>query len=403
MKGLIIMNYLNFKCDINIEDNPLNLNIDDYLKVGIRNNPKRRFLFVSKVLGKHLACKPEIMDEIGELIVEVYNTKNTGLKDNKGTVISFAETGTALGHSVFNYLDGDYEFIHTTREKVDEYKRLEFLEEHSHATDHNLYFEELENINYGDHILLVDDEITTANTCINIIRKIQSIYPKKKYTICSILNWVSDENIDKIKKIEKELKCSIEFIYLFKGDFNFSISEEIQYKEIEDLKISEKNLCVNYIRLDMKDYIGNKRYIKYSGRFGINKNDQANLIKIIKREKSKLEVKNKEDNILVLGSEEFMYVPMMFAKEMEGNIYYHSTSRSPIIEIQNQNYPINTKFKLNSFYNEETVNYVYNLGKNDYKECFLFVELRQDKKKYEKIINIFKQTNIEKLNIVVCS
>jgi hypothetical protein len=153
----------------------------------------------------------------------------------------------------------------------------------------------------------------------------------------------------------------------------------------------------------MKDYVGNKRYIKYSGRFGINKNDQAYLIKIIKREKNKLEVTNKEDNILVLGSEEFMYVPMMFAKEMEGNIYYHSTSRSPIIENQNQNYPINTKFKLNSFYNEETVNYVYNLEKNDYKECFLFVELRQDKKNYEKIINIFKQTNIEKLNIVVCS
>jgi hypothetical protein len=100
----------------------------------------------------------------------------------------------------------------------------------------------------------------------------------------------------------------------------------------------------------MKDYIGNKRYIKYSGRFGINKNDQADLIKIMKGEKNKLEVTNKEDNILVLGSEEFMYVPMMFAKEMGGNIYYHSTSRSPIIENKNQNYPINTKFKLNSFY-----------------------------------------------------
>lgn len=397
------MSYLNFSCDINIEDNPLNLNINDYLQVGIRNNPKRRFLFVSKVLGKHLACNPKTMDELGKLIVKVYKSKNTNSKSEKGTVISFAETGTALGHSVFDYLDGDYEFVHTTREIIKEYKNLEFLEEHSHATDHNLYFENLKNLKNGDSVLLVDDEITTANTCVNIIKKIQSLYPKKRYTICSILNWVNEESLEKIKKVEKELSCSIDFVYLFKGKFNFKIDKEIHYKDIEELREIKKELIVNYINLDMKDYIGNKKYIKYTGRFGINKNDQENLMSIVKQEKNKLVAENKEENILVLGTEEFMYIPMMFAKEMEGNIYYHSITRSPIIEIQNGNYPINSKFKLNSFYNKEIVNYVYNIDKNNYKECFLFVELNKDNRRYEKIINIFKHTNIEKLNIVCCS
>ena len=397
------MSYLNFSCDIKVEDNPLDLNINDYLQVGIRNNPKRRFLFVSKPLGKHLACNPKEMDELGKSIVQVYNSKNKDSKNEKGTIISFAETGTALGHSVFDYLEGDYEFIHTTREIVKEYKSLEFLEEHSHATDQNLYFENLKNLQNGDSVLLIDDEITTANTCVNIIKKIQNLYPKKRYTICSILNWVNEESLEKIKNLEKELNCGIDFVYLFKGNFDFKIDKEIDYKEVKELKVIKKELRINYINLDMKDYISNKRYIKYTGRFGMNKKDQENLMSLIKEEKNKLVIQNKEENILVLGTEEFMYIPMMFAKQMEGNIYYHSITRSPIIEIENENYPINSKFKLNSFYNEEVSNYVYNIDKNNYKECFLFVELNKDKKNYEKIINIFKSTNIEKLNIVCCN
>ncbi|WP_334304369.1 TRSP domain-containing protein [Terrisporobacter petrolearius] len=47
-------------------------------------------------------------------------------------------------------------------------------------------------------------------------------------------------------------------------------------------------------------------------------------------------------------------------------------------------------------------NYLYNIDKKDYKECFLFVEFNEDKKVFEEIINIFKQTSIEKLNIVCC-
>ncbi|WML36887.1 hypothetical protein [Clostridium sp. OS1-26] len=42
------MSCLNFNCNINIEDNPLNLKIEDYLELAIRDNNKRKFLFVSK-------------------------------------------------------------------------------------------------------------------------------------------------------------------------------------------------------------------------------------------------------------------------------------------------------------------------------------------------------------------
>ncbi|MGX9758618.1 phosphoribosyltransferase family protein [Clostridioides difficile] len=410
-------NCLNFNCEIDIVDNPLNLDLNDFLDIGVRNNSKRRFLFISKKLGKHLACKPSEMDNLGKLMATIYNKKNK--VTSNGTVIAFAETGTAVGHSFFDYLSGNYEFIHTTRERFDELENLNFLEEHSHATDQNLYFEMLDNFKFGDEVILVDDEITTANTCMNIIRKIQSIYPKKKYTICSILNWVSDENLKRISALEKELGCKIEFVYLFKGDFNFDINEDIvanyndncTISQLSTMKDDKTNLIVNYINVNLEDYIGKKKYIRYTGRFGINKREQIKLKEIIKRESKKIVIENKEslkkktEKILFLGTEEFMYIPMLFAKEKENqcDIYYHSTTRSPIINIDKNSYPIRSKFKLKSFYNLDVQNYIYNIDRHNFSECYLFVELDKSENSYLEFIDIIKNTSIKKLTIVCCS
>ncbi|HBF2789474.1 TPA: phosphoribosyltransferase family protein [Clostridioides difficile] len=410
-------NCLNFNCEIDIIDNPLNLELNDFLDVGIRNNSKRRFLFISKKLGKHLACKPSEMDNLGKLMATIYNEKNK--EESNGTVIAFAETGTAVGHSFFDYLCGDYEFIHTTREQFDELENLEFLEEHSHATDQNLYFGMLNNFKFGDEIILVDDEITTANTCMNIIRKIQSIYPKKKYTICSILNWVSDENLSKVTRLERELDCKIDFVYLFKGNFKFYIDEDIisnyndnySITKLETISSDKVNLVVNHIYVDLEDYIGNKKYVKYTGRFGINRREQFRLKEIVKRESKKItmaskeSLKNEKEKILFLGTEEFMYIPMLFAKEKENqyDIYYHSTTRSPIINIDKKHYPIKSKFMLKSFYNIDIQNYIYNIDKHNFSKCYLFVELNKSKNSYLEFIDIIKKTSIKELTIVCCS
>ena len=183
----------NFECNINIKDNPLNLNISDYLEMGLRNNKKRRFLFILKRLGKHLATNPSQIDDLGRDLVKAYDKRALeGLikKHSKATVISFAETATALGYSVFKHLDENTnEFIHTTREiEYNAGKYIEFLEEHSHASNHKLYTDNLKNIESNDTIILVDDEITTAKTCVNIIRQLQEIYPNKNYVVFSVLN-----------------------------------------------------------------------------------------------------------------------------------------------------------------------------------------------------------------------
>ena len=80
MKELNLVTLQEFSLSINIADNPLNLNINDYLEVALRNNKKRRFLFVSKTLGKHLKVAPEKVDELGKTLAKAYIKKFGNIK-----------------------------------------------------------------------------------------------------------------------------------------------------------------------------------------------------------------------------------------------------------------------------------------------------------------------------------
>lgn len=392
------MNCSNFNCTIKLEDNPLNLKIEDYLSVVLRNNKKRKFLFVSKELGKHLPVDPKKVDELGMMLSNAYKKKYKDYMDEKQMVIGFAETATCLSHSFFNYLESAKFFIHTTREEIKGMKKLEFEEEHSHATEQNIYIDNLENIKNINEVILVDDEITTGKTCINIITKLQEKYDIKKYVIVSILNWIDEKRENEIKEISRKLGCQIDFAYMFRGSFDF----EMKSKEPEDIieKVNkDNNVLIKNIYVDFEKYEKNKKYLTHTGRFGINRNEHKKLLSDIDRESKKL-VKDKDSKkILCLGIEEFMYIPMMLSKAISGDVYYHSTTRSPILPIKNGCYPINEKYTFESFYNDNN-NFIYNLSKNKYDECFIFMEVKKDNDKILRFIDILKNAGISKVNLV---
>ena len=401
----------NFKCEINITENPLDLDIKDYLDIGLRNNKKRRFLFILKKLGKHLAINPKDMDNLGSSLVKVYNdraVKNLVTKHSKATVISFAETATALGYSVFKHLDENAnEFAHTTRELDSELENyIEFLEEHSHATNHKLYYDNLKNIESNDTIILVDDEITTAKTCVNIIKQLQQIYPNKNYVIFSILNWISKEREEEILKEVTSLGCNISFTYLFRGDFNF----ELYNTKEDNFKINDNSFEkeINYLNLDFSNeksdsYLGSKRYLKHTGRFGIQRNVIDELNTILKRESHKLNsfIDNEDEKILCLGTEEFMSIPLELASTLKSkNVSFFATTRSPIISINDDSYPINSKIDLKSSYDPNVSNYLYNIDKTEYDKCFIFLETQLLNNNKNIIDTISKNINSKHINVV---
>ena len=186
-----------------------------------------------------------IKDPRAEKIAEVIQT-NTGVKDawdsikntpillpTPTTFIGFAETATALGHSVFSTFANHAKYIHTTREQINELTSvIDFEEEHSHATKHRVYALDTDSLNDENEVVLVDDEITTGKTALNIIRTIKSKYPLKKvFSVVSILDWRTAEHRDKYRQLEKELDIKIHTVSLIDGVVSVTGEPTLEEKE----------------------------------------------------------------------------------------------------------------------------------------------------------------------------
>jgi adenine/guanine phosphoribosyltransferase-like PRPP-binding protein len=175
---------MNIRLDTGILDISVNPTLNRLVGFGSRINKKRGFLFVSKVLGKHIPTKPSKMREIYRELA--FKIKPYIIKNRPTLVIGFAETATALGNGVFDSLRDDYGikdiiYIHSTRFQTSNEIFLSFYEEHCHAPSHIIYKPKnnrLEDLLYDvGNIILVDDEISTGNTANNLINEIKKLLP----------------------------------------------------------------------------------------------------------------------------------------------------------------------------------------------------------------------------------
>ena len=94
-------------------------------------------------------------------------------------MIGFAETATAIGSVVASSISDDCFYIHSTRENVSGISDwLFFEEEHSHATQQRLAKKELAQwLEKTSTIVLVDDELSTGKTMLNLLKRMKESYP----------------------------------------------------------------------------------------------------------------------------------------------------------------------------------------------------------------------------------
>jgi orotate phosphoribosyltransferase len=362
---------------INIRENVYDLNLDDLVSIGYRdNNSKRNFLFISKILGKHIEVKPDICKVTGFLLVSTILgiTKETSMLINyikdknkdknvneamkltyrtneKIVVLGFAETATGLGMGVASAIENSY-YITTTREDIKGIKSFfNFEEEHSHSTTHKCFPEDIYKLKEADRIILVDDEITTGKSMLNIIKELKRTTGVRKYEILTILDWRSLESRNLYKDFIRKNKVEIEVRALISGDIEVE-DNNLYYDEKEEI-LYEK-MKVNYLNILSRK----GQYFKFTGRFGVNFDD------IKKTEKECIKVANKiheiiGDNkkVLVLGHGENIYIPSRIASYLKGDVYFKSTTRSPIYCIDDIDYPINEK---SVFYHDGVKYYFYN-------------------------------------------
>lgn len=70
--------FQDYEIDITITNNPYDFAVTDLFKMAARINKKRKFLFVSTVLGKHLAVRPQVPILTGTLLAMMYHEKLVG-------------------------------------------------------------------------------------------------------------------------------------------------------------------------------------------------------------------------------------------------------------------------------------------------------------------------------------
>ena len=350
--------------DINIRENKCNLNLNDLIIMGKRiNNPKRNFLFISKVLGKHIEAKPSICKEIGlKLARLIFDKEEKSYKNNeKISVIGFAETATGLGMAVASYIKNCY-YITTTRECITELKSiLKFEEEHSHATTHKCFSLDKDKLVNSEKIILVDDEITTGKSMINIIKELKKVTNAKKFIILSILDWRNEEYRKAYDYLVNKENINVEVLSLISGDIK--VKDKTTYIDTNDEVINDTADVLNYNVLDRIDLKTSyekegESYLLHTGRFGIEFNEiqalESKCKDIANRLQSLIESNKK---ILVLGHGENIYIPCRIASYINGDVYFKSTTRSPIYCEDVDGYPIKEK---HVFYHKGVKYYFYN-------------------------------------------
>lgn len=155
--------------------------VEELLGFAARANPRRAFLFLSKVLGKHYPVRPTDMAATHRALAD-----DVPAVEGPVVFIGMAETATGLGQGVFEAWIAANPgaralYLQTTRYRVDHAQRLDFEEAHSHAPR---VFLHLPTDPHGSalfaaarQVVLVDDELSTGNTFVNLIGVLRIAMP----------------------------------------------------------------------------------------------------------------------------------------------------------------------------------------------------------------------------------
>ena len=325
-----------------------------------RENPLRRFLFVSRVLGKHLPIAPgvgrlsgvalallasddpragdalEALDAVARSSVtgtvpdaEVHRAVEEMLQEcaerpperlGRGlvAVLGFAETATALGHAVAEALDADW-VGHTTRRALEGVEpALDFTEDHSHAPDQWLYA-----LPPGDGpLVLVDDELSTGRTACNLIAALQRAQPRERYVVLALIDRLGPEEHAEVARRAAEIGTTIEILSL--RSCRDAVLPDPEAPPVGAPPLPDDGAAADEVVVVAG---GN------TGRLGLDRGSRAAL-----RRHAERTAERHGPADAVLGSGEFMWFAMLVADELKAPFW--STTRSPIRIGDAPGYPI---------------------------------------------------------------
>ncbi|MFJ4264651.1 phosphoribosyltransferase domain-containing protein [Paenarthrobacter nicotinovorans] len=260
--------------------------------------------------------------------------------------IGYAETATGLGQLVAEQL-GSY-YIHSTRETGATYGVRQygsFEEAHSHATSHRLLPSDSDLLNLAGTIVLVDDELSTGATIINTIRELHQIAAHQHYVVASLIDLRSPQDRKKFDALAAEIGAAIDVAALATGTIHLP----------EDLTEAATDLIHRFVEKPTDHHDGSIQIIDLndavtpipSARFGIPGRAQTRQRdQICAALAPPLRATHAAGGrVLVLGTEEFMALPLAVALALQEHmkdvqVRFSTSTRSPIAALDEPGYAI---------------------------------------------------------------
>ncbi|TDC83314.1 hypothetical protein E1285_29000 [Actinomadura sp. 7K507] len=367
---------------------PVGVGLTDLVGLAVRRNPRRAHLLVSAVLGKHVPTDPRLVYGSGLLLGELVRARLRGEKPSRpgalladalrgvpGTaaglrdllrapqvpveavVLGYAETATALGHSVADALGGAY-YLHSTRRPVAGFAMYGgFEEEHSHATSHLLLPADSAAFDRDVPVVLVDDELSTGRTVLNTIEALHAVRPRGHYVLAALVDLRGPDDRSRMDDLAARLGTRIDAVALAGGRVDLP----------EDILATGKTLVADLsartvlqggaaaafgvTRIGLEWPTG----LPDGGRHGFLPEHRARLEKDLARMADALAggsgaggLGAGASRVLVLGFEELMYAPLRLAEALADalpgvDVRYSTTTRSPVLAVDDPGYAIRTR------------------------------------------------------------
>jgi len=375
--------------------------LEDLLGFAQRINPKRAFLFVSKVLGRHIPVAPSIMREaFTDLADLVPNHLPQPI-----LVIGMAETAVGLSAGVHQALQTRYPqalLLNSTRHAQHDESSdpngtdsllTTFCEDHSHASQHLIY-QSKDSVTQAQllaskTLIMVDDEASTGNTCVNVVTALREagLNQLEQVHLTTLVDWSLDQEKPNPQSDAKPARMAdrlagIEFHrhHLLSGAWQWTDApnpEPITMPSVDTTAAGSQALgdTGNWGRfptLDSTDGFANYLSSFQATFTSFNGQENFELTQLPKR-------------ILVLGSNEFVWLPFLLAewletesKKLSGDtatmVNFSALTRSPIA----LGGVITTMLSFSDNYGLGMTNFAYNVEPSDWDLIVLCIETSAD-------------------------
>ena len=319
--------------------------IEDLVQVALRRNPKRAHLLVSTVLGKHVPAPPAAVHGAGLLLGELVAKQ---LGTHAAAVLGFAETATGLGHCVAEAL-GAYYLQSTRRVVGTAYPYAGFEEEHSHATNHRLLPVDVGAFTGPPVLVLVDDELSTGRTVMNTVRALHAAAPRERYVVAALVDLRGPADRVVLARFADELGAPVDVVALASGSLSTPAGFAVRAAELV-AQHRDPGPTTGAATAQVVEVRGWPAGVPIGGRHGFagDRYDAARTAGATLADRLDL----LGTRVLVLGTEELMYAPLLVGLalgERSGvDVRISSTTRSPVLALDEDGYPIRTALTFSS-------------------------------------------------------